>query len=242
MAFFSIKMLGLDYITQKSTLLKMKSFVLLLLASCFYFQVPAQMIYSLQDPVRARSFSAVKYSGVRGTPFINEDWLAGSVTTTRGIYQNLQLKYNVYDNLLIFQQNDEAYEMTDQIVGFTLKPAPADSTTFMIFKNGISGSDIRPSNFVQVLAEGKASLYKMPAKQMAEVTEVNAGMVKVFANNNKYYLSVNNNLQRVQLKKADILQALADKADKLEVFIKDKKLSFKKEADLLVLIQYYNLL
>ena len=75
---------------------------------------------------------------------------------------------------------------------------------------------------------------------MAEVTEVNAGMVKVFANNNKYYISINNNLQRVQLKKADILQVLADKADKLEVFIIDKKLSFKKEADLLVLIQYFN--
>lgn len=220
----------------------MKPFILFLLTTFYYCQVTAQMIYSLQDPVTARSFSAVRYSGVRGTPFINEDWLRGSVTTTKGIYQDLQLKYNVYDNLLIFQQNDEAYEMTDQIVGFTLKPAPADSTTFMIFKNGILGSDIRPANFVQVLAEGKASLYKMPVKQMAEVTEVNAGMVKVFANNNKYFISINNNLQRVQLKKADILQVLADKADKLEVFIKDKKLSFKKEADLLVLIQYYNLL
>lgn len=49
----------------------------------------------------------------------------GTATTPRGIYQQLELKFNVYDNTPFFNKDEETFEFQDEIISFTLMPKPA---------------------------------------------------------------------------------------------------------------------
>ncbi len=218
----------------------MKNIICLLSLLIFLSAAQAQNVYSLQDPVTSRNFSSSKYSDIRGTPFLVDKWINGSVTTTKGTYQSLELKYNVYDNTLIFNKDDESFEMIDDILSFTLKPKANDPSGFLLFKKGISGADIKANQFVQVLVEGNINLYKLPVKQVSEMSEINAGVVQTFTNNAKYYIGKTGQLQFIKINKEEVLNAVKDKQDQLESFIKSKKLSLKKESDVVELIAYYN--
>lgn len=218
----------------------MKKYICLIGLLGFLSFVQAQNVYSLQDPVTSRSFSSSKYSDIRGTPFLIDKWINGSVTTTKGTYPSLELKYNVYDNTLVFNKDDESYEMIDDILSFTLKPKANDPSGFLLFKKGITGADIKTNQFLQVLAEGKMNLYKLPVKQVSEMSEINAGVVQTFANNAKYYIGKTGQLQFIKINKEEVLNAVKDKQEQMESFIKDKKLNLKKESDVIDLLTYYN--
>jgi hypothetical protein len=197
----------------------------------------------LQDPVTSKNFNVEKYSAMRGTPFLFEKWTKGSVVTPLGIYKELEIKFNVQDNMVVFNKNDETFEFVDDVVSFTLMPKPSDPSSFMVYKKGISGGDIKADQFVQVLVESpSASLYKLNQKQISEMSEINAGVVKTFTNNSKYYIGKNKRLQFVKLNKADVLNALSDKQDKVQAYIDEKKIAFKKESELVEVLNYYNTL
>jgi len=219
-----------------------KAFILggiLLLSSTL---LEAQNVMSLQDPVSTKNFNSEKYSGIRGTPFLMDKWIKGTVTTPVGVYQNLELKLNVYDNIIVYNKQDEPFELTDKIINFTLMVKESDPSTWLLFRKDLTGTDLSKNQYVQVLYEGKVSLYKQPTKQLAEISEINAGIVKTFSSNSKYYLLINNVAQFVRLNKTELLDALKDNKDQLQLFVADKKLSFKKETDAIDLLKYYNTL
>lgn len=193
----------------------------------------------LQDPVTTKNFNTDKYSGIKGTPFLQDKWIKGTATTPRGIYQQLELKFNVYDNTLFFNKEDEAFEFQDEITSFTLMPKPDDSATYLVYKKGITGADFSRSQYVQVLLEGPVGLYKLAIKQVSEMSEVNAGIVKTFTNNSKYYISKNNQLRFIKINKSEILSILSDKQEKIQSYINEKKLSFRKDSDLVEVLKYY---
>ena len=161
------------------------------------------------------------------------------VYTSRSGNRSFDLKFNVYDNSLFFNKDDESFELQDEIISFTLMPKE-DPVTHLIYKRGISGADLREHQYVQVLLEGKMSLYKLDVKQLSEMSEINAGIVKTFANTAKYYIGKNKDLQFVKINKTEILNALKDKQSQVEAFINDKKLSFRKDADVVEVLKYYN--
>lgn len=199
----------------------------------------AQNVYQLQDPVSAKNFNPEKYSGIRGTPFLVDKWIKGSVSISRGVYQNLELKYNVYDNALFFNKNDESFEFQEEVISFTLMPKE-DPATHMVYKRGISGADLRGNEFVQVLLEAETGLYKLDVKQLTEMSEINAGIVKTFANTAKYYIGKNGKLKFLKLNKQEVLAALSNQQEKIQAYINEKKYSFRKDAELVDVLKYYN--
>jgi hypothetical protein len=218
----------------------MKKHFLVSLAVFFATVSFAQNVVSLIDPVSSKMLNPEKYSGIRGTPFLVDKWMIGTVTTTKGVYQNLELKFNVYDNALFFNKNDESFELQDDIVSFTLMPKPDDPASYLIYKRGITGADLKDYQYVQVLLEGNINLYKLDLKQLSEMSEINAGIVKTFTNNSKYYIGSNKNLQFIKLNKAEFLNALKDKQEQVQKYCSEKKISFKKDADFIEVLKYYN--
>ncbi|NCT92784.1 MAG: hypothetical protein GXC72_00035 [Chitinophagaceae bacterium] len=216
----------------------MKLILAILFGACSL--TASSQIMQLYDPQANRVFNAEKYSGIRGTPFLVDKWYKGTVTTPKGIYMNLELKLNVYDNQLFFNKDDQSFEFTDPIVSFTLMPKPGDSASYQVFKKGINGSGVKADQFVQELVAGKLGLYKSDFKSLSEMSEINAGIVKTFATTTRYYLVRDNNAQLIKISKADVMPLLKDKEEQVNTFITEKKLAFKKEADLIALIQFYN--
>lgn len=205
------------------------------------FVASSQMV--LQDPVSARTFNTEKYAGYEGSPFLfNDKWTAGHVTVLQGTYKGLELKLDVYSDVLFFKRNDEPYEFQDEVVSFVLIPKAGDSTTWMYFKRGISGAGLKSGQYVQVLAEGPVSLYRSDIRSLSDVNQINRGVIKTFTPTVRYFVSRNGALQLIKPTKKGILEVLNDKAAQVEAFINEQKISFKKDADLGRVFKYYNTL
>jgi hypothetical protein len=194
----------------------------------------------LQDPNTGKMYSPSKYSEIRGTPFLSDKWTSGLVITPKGKYVDLKLKLDAYSNILYLNKDDELYEFADVIRSFVLMPNISDSNSYMYFLKGLSGSDIRKDQYVQVLSDGSFALYKVPMIFVSEVNEINNGVVKTFRKVDKYYVLVDNILQPMRLTKNDLLGQFANKSAKVEAYATTNNLSYKKESDVIKLFHYYN--
>lgn len=218
----------------------MRLFIFLLSGMLFSVTAFSQNISILQDPLSSRIFNIEKYAEIRGTPFLADKWTMGSVVTTKGIYENLELKYNVYDNALFFNKNEEAFELQDDIVSFTLMHKPGTPESYSVYRKGITGPGLPVEQFVQVLAEGAIDLYRLDLKHVSEMSEVNAGIVKTFTGGIKYYVEKDKAVTLIKADKESALSLLADKADQVKDFITSNRISFRKEDDLVKVFKYYN--
>jgi hypothetical protein len=195
----------------------------------------------LVDPVSSRVFSTEKYSGYNGSPFLlNDNWTPGSATVPKGTYKDLELRLDVYNSVLYFKRNEEPYEFQDEVMSFVLMPNVSDTTTWMRFKKGFADGGLKPQQYVQVLVEGKVSLYKSELKLLSEVNQVNQGVVKTFSTTVRYFILKNGAMQLIKLNKSDILELLKDQEAKVKQFIDELKISFKKDKDVARLLAYYN--
>lgn len=194
----------------------------------------------LHDPVSGKTFNSEKYSGIKGSPFLYENWISGSVTVAKGTYKKLELKFDAYSNKIYFNKNDELYEFEDDVISFVLMPKVSDSSTYQYFKSGFSGDGLRSSQFVEVLIEGKISLYKSAIKLVTDVNEINRGVIKTFGDATRYFIMNDNKLKAIKMTKNDVLELVSDKQEKIQAYIDQNKLSTKKSDDLLQILKYYN--
>lgn len=220
----------------------MKKIILFFLWSMALQNVQAQLL-QLQDPVSSKNFNPEKYAGIRGTPLLVDKWQHGSVITNKGYYADLELKIDLYDNQVFFNKNDESFELLDQIIAVRLFPKWPDTLNQQVFIKGLSQNNIKPAQYVQVLvAQGPVQLYRSDIKQVTEMSEINAGMVKTFANTSRYFVKKGDQFKLVKLNKEEIMPFLVEKEAEINDFMAKKKLNLKKEADFVQLIQAYNAL
>ena len=211
-------------------------FILLLV-----FQTSQAQLLQLQDPVSSKNFNPDKYAGIRGTPLFQDKWIHGSVVTTKGGYPDLELKIDLYDNILFFNKEDASFELLDQIVSVKLFPKWPDTLQQFIFVKGMSQNGLRPEQYVQALVgTGAIQLYRSDIKQVTEMSEINAGMIKTFANTSRYYIKKGDQLKLIKLNKEEIMPFLMDKEAELNSVIEAKRLNLKKESDIIQVIQAYN--
>lgn len=104
-------------------------------------------------------------------------------------------------------------------------------------------NNIKPDQYVQVLvAQGAVQLYRSDIKQVTEMSEINAGMVKTFANATRYFIKKGDQFKLVKLNKEEIMPFLIEKETEINDFIAKKKLNLKKEADFVQILQAFNAL
>ena len=205
------------------------------------FQTSQAQLLQLQDPVSSKNFNPDKYAGIRGTPLFQDKWIHGSVITSKGIYSDLELKIDLYDNILFFNKEDASFELLDQIFSIKLFPKWPDTIQQLIFVKGMNQNGLKPEQYVQALVgTGTIQLYRSDIKQVTEMSEINAGMIKTFANTSRYYIKKGDQLKLIKLNKEEIMPFLMDKEAELNSVIEAKRLNLKKESDIIQVIQAYN--
>jgi hypothetical protein len=218
-----------------------KIYLSILLCISFFANIQAQNM-QLFDPVANRTFNTEKYTDIRGVPFLFDKWIKANVYNDKGVYEGLEIKYDLYENKLYFNKNDQSYELQDNVLNFVLFPKAGDASSAMYYKKGFKGSGLNESQYVQVLADGNIQLIKSDVKSLTEMSEINAGMVKTFATTTRYYIINKAETKIVRLNKSEILPYLQDKDAQIQTYITEKGLNLKKDADLIALIKYYNTL
>jgi hypothetical protein len=205
------------------------------------FQTSQAQLLQLQDPVSSKNFNPDKYAGIRGTPLFQDKWIHGSVLTSKGIYPDLELKIDLYDNILFFNKDDASFELLDQIFSIKLFPKWPDTLQQLIFVKGMSQNGLKPEQYVQALVgAGAIQFYRSDIKQVTEMSEINAGMIKTFANTSRYYIKKGNEFKLIKLNKEEVMPFLMEKEAELNAVIEAKRLNLKKESDIIQVIQVYN--
>ena len=218
----------------------MKKIIICILL-CFALQNVQAQLLQLQDPVSNKNFNPEKYAGIRGTPFLQEKWIHGAVTTNLGIYNDLELKIDLYDNILFYNNGGEPFELIDKIVEVKLFPKWPDNKNEMVFIKGMNQAGLRPDQYIQVLVgTGAVQFYRSDIKQVSEMSEINAGMVKTFANASRYYIKKGDQFKLIRLNKDEIMSFLIDKDAAINAVVTKQKLNLKKEGDIAQAIQAYN--
>lgn len=217
----------------------MKTFILVVVILARASAAPAQMVL-LMNPETGKVFEVSRYADMNGSPFFQEEWIQGDVQVVSGKYSGLYLKYDAYDQKLYFEKQGLAYAFREPVIAFTLMPTTGDSSTYKHFIKGLVAEGLRPDQFLQVLVEGKLTLYRSAVKLLADVNEINRGVVKTFTTSIRYYLRNKEGMQLVKLSEKALLPFLSEQAEAVKAYISKNSLNLKQEKDVIALLRYAN--
>ncbi len=184
-----------------------------------------------------------QYDDIQGTPFLNDKWSkAIIVMNDQKIYTNQPLKFDLYKNKFVFNRDNAIYELTTAATTIYLFPNEGDTSERMVYKNGYQiNSFITPANYLQVLAEGKASLLKLHKKNLEEFMEYNdATKYKRFKTVEQYYIFQNGVYTSVTLGVKNLETQTGAKWPQVSAYLKQNGMSGKNEKDWAAAIKYYN--
>jgi len=185
------------------------------------------------------------YNGVKGSPFLYEDWTSGKVKLTDGtVYEGLKLMYDqVKDEVIFSVEENNAQRFMHPIREFTMEQTV--NTNLVVertYRSGLPAFDGNTGNsFYEVLSEGNTQLLKRTFKTIVEERAPNERVPsKQMKATERYYLLKDGELQKIRKDKKSFLAALSDKSSQLDQYFKSKRVNFKNEEDLAALVAYYN--
>lgn len=190
-------------------------------------------------PVVSAKFAKI----VDGTPYLNDEWMKGTVVMNgddhfTGVY----LKLDLFNNEVHYRDAG-----ANELVATTTikKIILFDSSTQRIF-NFVNGEYINASSHIkgwyEFLVEGEASAFKQIRKQMNEEKPYGSATVEQSIHTSfLYYALYNSNFVLIK-KFKDIPDILGDKKDQVAKYIKDNKLAGKTDDDYRRVFDYYNAL
>ena len=206
---------------------------------CFILFLGQAQAQFLQDKVSGKYYFHVQSGDVKGSPFLYDDWRPAFITFANGLQlKNLQLKFDMVNNKPLFLRNDSAFEFVQELWSFIIYNPGGDS---VVFKNGFEGDNIPLTAFLQVMLEDKLTLLKSQGRSRTETKGFGVGITTIEFNNKPAVFFLAKGNQLVKLKKTDDLARLMGKDwQQVADHISLKKLSLKKEEDLLNILRFYN--
>jgi len=169
---------------------------------------------------------------ITGNPFLYEDWNNEGVVYADGVAHSVsKLNYNMY--------SDEVAELKSKNEVFVFDKSAIDSLQ-------ISGRHFNKMNgsFYEVISKGdKLSLLKQHSTRVqkgqfnpTDGSTTPSRLVRM----EDYYTSQSGKVDKFKPSKGSVMDLFADKQSEVKKFIKDEKLSYKNEEDLIRLFDFYN--
>jgi hypothetical protein len=188
----------------------------------------------IQD-INGRPIFENGYTEIEGSPYLKDAWARGTVKAKHNgkTYELAKMRYDAYKDELEYEENEKAYRFSGEITEF--------ATTDGVFRNGFPVFEsLTARSFYQVVYDGKVKLLKRTvARVQTEKLYSSATQTKRFVKEEFLYLLKNGVFTRLKKDKKALLEALGEKQDELEAFIKDQKLKLSKEEDILRVLEKY---
>jgi hypothetical protein len=214
--------------------------LVLILSACLTARAQQGEYYLTKEGV---PMTENNYSEIDGHPYVFEKWMPGKAITDKGrVFEgDLKLKYNVYDDQLIFvyDTGDQPLLFADPIKSFVIfTPQP------LTFVNGFPPIDKQTAKtYYQAIAQGKVSILKKYVKTILETKAYNSGKIdRKFTDDVAYYIYREGKIAPFKKAKDAVLEVTADKGAQVEAYIKSASINVKKDDDLAKLFNYYNTL
>jgi len=184
-----------------------------------------------------------KYANlVSGSPYLEDAWQEGKLMIAENrAYIPLTFKLNLLDNSLHFRDSAGREMITNSRIKDLIITNPNYGEMHFTQVDAIPDQPNSGSNvWVQVLANGKASLYKYIRKQLVETRPYGSSTVEQRINDAEfYYMSLEGKMMRLK-KVKEIVDVISDKKMELEQYVKTSKLPEKDPASFRQTIEFYN--
>ncbi|WP_319503005.1 hypothetical protein [uncultured Draconibacterium sp.] len=222
-------------------------FVLLLISSAGLY---AQSIYDIRNAIdffesnkmqRGDFRKTLSESEIEGSPYYIDEFTKGTIFTSQKIqYNDVPLRYNIYNDEMEFQTPDE------QILAIAapeiVEKAVVGEDTFSNIPYEL-GNKVKRAYFI-LLTEGKLSLYARPQVMYQKPKEAAAYKepepAKFIKRPDMYYLRLNQQAAVKIESKKDLQNFFTDHQKQIEDFIKENKIKPGKEDNMMELVEYYN--
>ncbi len=175
-----------------------------------------------------------------GTPYLEDNFIFGSVSIDKGTHADIPLRYNIYDDKVEFKQKEVIYEL-DPDVRIKKIIFGGHILTVEKFEYKWKTQD----GYLILLDSGKLTLLSKKVVSFKERQEPRAmestiTPAKFSRLSDVFYYKVGNGkLQKLESIKA-MIGTLPDKQKEVSEFAKKEKISPKKETELIKLVKYYN--
>ncbi len=190
-----------------------------------------------------------RYKGVKGTPFFLAQWgKANLLVQDKYEYQQVDLKYNVFDNNLLYRKPNGNLIILDlhQVNSFTLTDTLGLKTYSFKRLKDVSGHDAKTVNqFFAILHEGtKSQLALLPVKSMVKADyqgsySANRAYDELVDEPVYFFVDANKVMQRVKLNKKTLLKLLSDKQAQINTYITSQRIDASKEEGWVKTLAYY---
>ncbi|HXB09708.1 MAG TPA: hypothetical protein VNW04_21430 [Puia sp.] len=130
----------------------------------------------------------LQYDDIKGSAWFPPDWQPAVLISDDGRrYTDLRAKIDLYKNIAYIKINDTVYNINGTgITRIIFDPGQADSA---VFQKGVSGSGLRPEQYLQVLATGKLGLLKQRIVELKDVhDEGPLSTTRTFVAQDYYYV------------------------------------------------------
>jgi hypothetical protein len=205
---------------------------------------------NFDEVVRSRSNMPIEYNpedGVtKGTPFLFDDWYAGSITLTDNtIHRDLQIKYDIKNDWVVVM-NSKGVEIIPEeraIRYFYLYDKAGPAYMFVNLTHIDSIKIEGEKGFIQLLYHGQSKFFKKQEKFVKKIEPTGAYTATAtydeftLRNPKYYYVDAENKVTQVKLNKKAIISLLGLQSKDL-TYLKENKLNLKDEADVVQLLSF----
>lgn len=189
----------------------------------------------LEDKILAQNYS---YKILPDIQFFN-DWTSGDVLLTSGdIIHSQMLRYNGYmDALFWVRKRDYLFAIVERNIVASFVLYDIDHKPFASFKKlkmkGLNGSSDSADVYLQVLAEGKLSLY---VRRKITVFKTDNNYFKDYM----FYLMKDGITYPLNLRRHSLLRLMGTEKSVMRGIIRENKLHLSEENQMIKAIELYN--
>lgn len=203
----------------------------------------AKHLYFTQRGEEASIYKGVHHIGypvsIEGNAYFQSaDWQTGSVLYDHILYENIEMRYDLYKDQLIVTPQEQGRMF---ISLFSPRVTKFSFSGFNFIRIGNSDEKTSPApGFYLQLASGKLTMLAKKSKVISERIEGRTFLQK-FDETVKYYLLKDSVYYPIKNKK-DMLAAVKDKKKEVQQFLSKNKLNYRKgrEKTLVAVAEFYN--
>jgi len=174
-----------------------------------------------------------------GTPYLNDEFISGTVYINEGKFDDVLLRYNIFRDLVEFKKDKQTYflDADSKIDMVTI----GDDT--LVVEDLLVGKSEKPVYFKRI-ASGKAILLSRLNVKYREAqpprppAEIEGKLPRYTRLSDDFYLKAEGKLSKIDNVK-NVIQLLSSPSEDLESLAKKNKIS-KNEEDLKKLINHFN--
>lgn len=193
-----------------------------------------------------------RYEGVKGNPYLTEDWLKGKVELEDGrSMANIELLYNVYTDELIGRNKGKSPVVIDRGMVRSFTMGKNDNANMGNFIKAdyldYKFDDVKDHQYVQELYRGETALYAVNKKLLKKANYEGAYSAGEKYDEfsalqaDYYFVNPEGTVYKFKPNKRSVVKAMKGKKEAISHYIEEENLDLNERDDLVELVMYYEI-